>query len=312
MFPLSYTNIEGMRLLRVDGIEASRRRERKRGLLRVDGIEERKFDDNVAKILRSEAVKKRFELKVIKFFKRNSCKFRFFMTWISSVESFGDRELLCVESVFKTHPNGCLIIASSSLDSRQGRLVLRPFSDMGFKVAAMTPDFSYLLRSTAAAAWYNRLKRGDSFGELRNVIGAQSIDLATGNWSRLNNAVMVFDRGHPVVREFMEEFARTFDGNRWGHNGPYLVSRVVARVSGRPGFDLTVLPPLAFYPVRWNRIGGLFEGPKSLRHSKWMAAKLRQIRSQSFAVHLWNKQSRQFEDEKGSIIQHLMFIPADD
>ncbi|KAL1560190.1 lactosylceramide 4-alpha-galactosyltransferase [Salvia divinorum] len=304
----------------------------------------KRFDDEVAKILLSEAVKKRFELKVIKFFKRNSCKFRFFMTWISSVESFGDRELLCVESVFKTHPNGCLIIASNSLDSLQGRLILKPFSDMGFKVAAITPDFSYLLRNTAAAAWYNRLKRGNvnpgeislgqnlsnllrigllyrfggiyldtdvlvlkSFGELRNAIGAQSSDLATGNWSRLNNAVMVFDKGHPVVLEFMEEFAHTFDGNRWGHNGPYLVSRVVARLSGRPRFDLTVLPPVAFYPVRWNRIGGLFEGAKGLSHSKWMVAKLRQIRSQSFAVHLWNKQSRQFKVEEGSIIQHLMF-----
>ncbi|KAG6433319.1 hypothetical protein SASPL_104928 [Salvia splendens] len=45
MFPLSYTNIEGMGLLRVDGIEASRRRERKRGLLLVDGIEERLLEN---------------------------------------------------------------------------------------------------------------------------------------------------------------------------------------------------------------------------------------------------------------------------
>ncbi|XP_057764564.1 uncharacterized protein LOC130985554 [Salvia miltiorrhiza] len=304
----------------------------------------RKFEENVVRILRSEAVKKQFEVRVMKFFKTNSCKFRFFMTWISPVESFRDREVLSVESVFKTHPNGCLIIASNSLDSPSGRQILRPFSDKGFKVAAMTPDFTYLLRNTAAAAWYNRLKRGNvnpgeislgqnlsnllrigllyrfggiyldtdvlvlkSFGVLRNAIGAQSNDLATGNWSRLNNAVMIFDKGHPVVREFMEEFALTFDGNRWGHNGPYLVSRVVARVSERPGFNLTVLPPVAFYPVCWNRIGGLFEGPKSLSHSKWMLAKLRQIRSRSFAVHLWNKQSRQFKVEKGSIIQHLMF-----
>ncbi|KAH6773722.1 hypothetical protein C2S52_003373 [Perilla frutescens var. hirtella] len=308
----------------------------------------RRIYKNVIKILQSEAVKKQFGVRVMKFFKGDSsdssCKFRFFMTWISSAESFGDRELLCVESLFKTHPNGCLIIVSSSLDSPIGMQILRPFSDKGFKVTATSPDFNYLLKNTAAEAWYNQLKRGNvnpgeislgqnlsnllrigllyrfggiyldtdvvvlkSFSELRNAIGAQTKDLTTGNWSRLNNAVMIFDKGHPLLREFIEEFALTFDGNRWGHNGPYLVSRVVARMSGRPGFNLTVLPPLAFYPVDWNRIGSLFEGPRSLSHSKWMIAKLRQIRSQSFAVHLWNKQSREFKVEKGSIIQHIMF-----
>ncbi|KAL0305781.1 UNVERIFIED_CONTAM: hypothetical protein Sradi_5995400 [Sesamum radiatum] len=70
-----------------------------------------------------------------------------------------------------------------------------------------------------------------SFEGLRNVIGAQTIDLATGNWSRLNNAVMIFDQGHPLLHKFIEEFALTFDGNKWGHNGPYLVSRVVSRLS---------------------------------------------------------------------------------
>ncbi|KAL0353128.1 UNVERIFIED_CONTAM: hypothetical protein Sangu_0894100 [Sesamum angustifolium] len=46
------------------------------------------------KILRSEDAKL-FEARVTRFFRENSsdswCKFRFFMTWISSVESFGDR-----------------------------------------------------------------------------------------------------------------------------------------------------------------------------------------------------------------------------
>lgn len=303
---------------------------------------------SAVKMLQYEGVvRKQFGVRVMKFFKPSSsdssCKSRFFMTWISSAESFGERELLSLGSVFKTHPNGCLIIASHSLDSPRGVQILRPFSDKGFKVTAISPDFSYLLKNTAAEAWYNQLKRGKvnpgeislgqnlsnllrigllyrfggiyldtdvivmkSLGHLRNAIGAQTNDLATGNWSRLNNAVMIFDKGHPLLLEFIQEFALTFDGNRWGHNGPYLVSRVVERLSGRDGFNLTVLPPLAFYPVDWNRISSLFEGPRSPSHSKWMFAKLRQIRSQSFAVHLWNKQSRQLKVENGSIIQHLM------
>ncbi|KAL8506962.1 hypothetical protein ACS0TY_017739 [Phlomoides rotata] len=291
---------------------------------------------------------KPFEVRVKEFFNskspHSSCKFRFFMTWISSTESFGDRELFAVNSLFKAHPSGCLIIASDSLDSRSGMQILKPFLDRGFRVTAISPDFNFLFSNTPAEAWYNQLMLGNvnpgevslgqnlsnllrlgllyrfggvyldtdiivlkNLGGLRNAIGAQTIDLGSGNWSRLNNAVMIFDEGHPLLYKFIQEFALTFDGNKWGHNGPYLVSRVVSRVSGRPGYNFTVLPPMAFYPVNWSKIGSLFEGPRSLKHSKWLVAKLKQIRSKSFGVHLWNKQSRGFEIKKGSIIQHLLF-----
>ncbi|GFQ05421.1 uncharacterized protein at4g19900 [Phtheirospermum japonicum] len=296
----------------------------------------------------SKDVAKRFEARVEKFFRASSkCESRFFMTWISSVESFGEREMFSMESLFKAHPNGCLIIVSRSMDSRNGLRILRPFLKKGFKVTAISPDFNYLFKKTEAQAWYNRLKHGDinpglislgqnlsnllrigllyrfggiyldtdiivlkSFSELKNVIGAQTVDQVTGKWSRLNNAVMIFDKGHPLLLEFINEFAKTFNGNKWGHNGPYLVSRVVSRVSGNimnTGYNFTVLPPMAFYPVGWRRIGSLFEGPKSLSHSKWLVAKIRQIRRQSFGVHLWNKQSRKFKVEKGSVIQHILF-----
>ncbi|KAK6154712.1 hypothetical protein DH2020_008960 [Rehmannia glutinosa] len=293
----------------------------------------------------SRAKETRFEVRVMEFFDDNSCKFRFFMTWISPMESFGDREMFAVKSLFKTHPNnGCLIIASNSLDSKNGIQILKPLLKKGFKITAISPDFNYLFQNTPAQAWYNQLMRGNinpgevplgqnlsnllrlgllykfggiyldtdviilkNLGDLKNAIGAQTIDLDTKNWSRLNNAVMIFDENHPLLYKFIQEFALTFDGNKWGHNGPYLVSRVVSRVNGRPGFNFTVLPPMAFYPVDWSRIGSLFEGPKSLSHSKWLLAKLRQIRSRSFGVHLWNKQSRGIEVEKGSIIQHIMF-----
>ncbi|KAG6420632.1 hypothetical protein SASPL_117167 [Salvia splendens] len=291
---------------------------------------------------------KPFQVRVRNFFNKNSsnsaCESRFFMTWISSAESFGEREMFSITSLFKTHPNGCLIIASNSLDSAIGMQILKPLLRKGFRLMPISPNFEFLFKGTPAEVWYNQLMQGNvdtgevalgqnlsnllrlgllyrfggiyldtdmiilkSFGGLRNVIGAQAIDLESGNWTRLNNAVMIFDEGHPLVFKFIQEFALTFDGNKWGHNGPYLVSRVVARVGGRPGYNFTVMPPMAFYPVDWSKVRGLFEGPQSLSHSKWLLAKLRQIQSESFAVHLWNKQSRGFEVEKGSVIQHLMF-----
>ncbi|KAK6283761.1 hypothetical protein POUND7_002713 [Theobroma cacao] len=297
----------------------------------------------ILRILRSGTKAKGFSAQVKDFFQNSKCKSRFFMTWISSVESFGDRELLAVESVFRSHPEACLLIVSNSLDSKRGKVVLKPFLDRGFKLVAFDPDFDYIFKNTYAELWFNRLKRGNlnpgevslgqnisnllrlallykyggiyidtdiivlkRFNNLRNVIGAQSINLETKNWTRLNNAVLIFDKHHPLLYKFIQEFALTFDGNKWGHNGPYLVSRVVARVTGRPGFNFTVLPPSAFYPVDWSRIRSLFQGPRTKVHSNWLHNKLEQIRRQSFAVHLWNRQSRNVRVQEGSIIHHIV------
>ncbi|KAF5205930.1 Lactosylceramide 4-alpha-galactosyltransferase [Thalictrum thalictroides] len=299
------------------------------------------------KILKSTVLSKNFSVRIKEFFNgsgsNSSCKLRFFMTWISSLESFGYREFFSIESVFKSHPDACLLILSSSMDTQRGNQLLRPFKEQGFRVSAISPDLEYIFKNTSAEAWFDKLKNGNvdpgevplgqnlsnllrlvilykyggiyldtdvivlkRFDGLRNVIGAQTMDLQTGNWSRLNNAAMIFDKKHPLLSKFIREFARTFNGNKWGHNGPYLVSRVVSRVSNRPGFNFTVMPPLAFYPVDWNKVHSLFDGPINAAHSKWMSAKLRQIRENSFGVHLWNKQSRQRKVEKGSILNRIM------
>lgn len=303
---------------------------------------------SVSKLRRSEAQPKPFAVRVKEFFNGGSstntvCKLRFFMTWISSLESFNQRELFTIESLFKSHPNGCLLIVSKSMDSSGGVQLLKPFSDKGFQIMAVSPDFNYLFEDTLAAAWFDQLQKGNirpgrvtlgqnlsnllrlallykfggiyidtdiiilkNFSKLRNSIGAQTIDLETGSWSRLNNAVMIFDKNHPLLLKFIEEFALTFDGNKWGHNGPYLVSRVVSRVSASADYNFTVLPPPVFYPVGWGRIDGLFYGPRDEAHSKWLRSQLRHIRKESFCVHLWNRHSRNLEVEEGSIIDQIM------
>ncbi|XP_072962107.1 uncharacterized protein At4g19900-like [Typha angustifolia] len=300
------------------------------------------------RLLRPNSPSRRFSTRASEFLNWSSpsnspCTIQFFMTWFSPLEDFGPRELFVMESLFKSHQNACLLIVSSTLDSPKGTQLLKPFKDRGFKVAALAPDFAYLLKNTPAQAWFARLRRGEvnpgdvslgqnlsnlirlvllykyggvyidadviimrSFHGLRNAIGAQTAVAATGNWSRLNNAVMVFDEKHPLLREFIEEFATTFDGNKWGHNGPYLVSRVVERVESRQGFEFSILPPVAFYPVDWSRIGGLFQGPKGGKHSQWVSMKLNWIRKQSFAVHLWNRRSRRIKVEEGSIIGRII------
>ncbi|XP_071709123.1 uncharacterized protein [Rutidosis leptorrhynchoides] len=272
-----------------------------------------------------------------------SCKIKFFMTWISSLNSFNERAIHSIESIFRMHPHACVLIVSNSLDSVRGRQILRPFTDKGFRVTAISPDFGFLFKNTMAESWFSKLVRGrvstgaiplgqnlsnllrlsllykyggvyidfdvivlKSFTKLKNSIGAQSMDPSFKNWSRLNNAVLAFDKMHPLLYKFIEEFALTFNGNKWGHNGPYLVSRVVSRLQGRPGYYFTVLPPSAFYPVNWDKVHTLFRGAKNETESRWLKMKFDQIRNQSYTVHLWNRQSRWIRIEEGSIIRRIL------
>ena len=293
-------------------------------------------------IFKSDDLTKKFHGRVLEFL-NPECEVQFFMTWISTVGSFGRREILAVESVFKAHPRACLMILSRTMDSVHGYRILKPLLDHGFKVLAVTPDFPFLLKNTPAEAWFDDMKSGrtdpgeiplaqnlsnlmrlavlykyggvyldtdflvlKSFKGLKNTIGAQSIDAVSKNWTRLNNAVLVFDMNHPLLFKFIEEFALTFDGNKWGHNGPYMVSRVVHRVKGRPGYNFTILPPIAFYPVDWIKIGSLFKMPKDRAESKWVEAKLHQLNGQIYGVHLWNKQSSKLMIEVGSVMERLI------
>lgn len=295
-------------------------------------------------IFRSDNLTRKFHGRVLEFF-NNKCDVQFFMTWISKADSFGSREILAVESVFKSNPHGCLMILSRTMDSVQGYRILKPMLDRGFKAVAITPDLPFLLKNTPAKAWFDDMKRGKkdpgeiplaqnlsnlmrlavlykyggvyldtdfivlrSFKGLKNTIGAQSVDMVSKKWTRLNNAALVFDMNHPLLFKFLEEFAVTFNGNKWGHNGPYMVSRVIQRMEGRGGggYNFSILPPMAFYPVDWIKIGRLFKMPKDRAGSRWVEAKVQQLKGESYGVHLWNKQSSKLMVEEGSVMGRLM------
>ncbi|KZV31399.1 lactosylceramide 4-alpha-galactosyltransferase-like [Dorcoceras hygrometricum] len=264
------------------------------------------------------------------------------MTWIAPVDSYRERQFFGLETLFQTNPQSCLIILSKSMDSVHGDKILEPLIGCGFRVSAVAPDLWDLFKNTPAESWFHDIRNGTrdpgviplaqnlsnlirlaalykyggvyldtdfvilkDFSVLRNVIGAQSVD-NKGNWTRLNNALLVFDRAHPLVYKFMEEFASTFDGNRWGHNGPYLVSRVADRVATGEEFNFTVLPPVAFYPVDWIRIARYFTHPGDAAHSKWAFDKVRQLNKRSYGVHLWNRETGRFRIEEGSVIDRLL------
>lgn len=294
-------------------------------------------------ILHSTTLSQQFHSRVFNFLNRG-CSVLFHMIWLSPAKSFGKREFLTVDTLFKAHPQGCLLIISSSMDSKLGYRILKPLLDRGFKVYAITPDLPFLVKDTPLEAWLEEMNSGNKdpgyiplsqnlsnlirlamlykygglyvdtdiivlkdFSELRNTIGAQSVDSVTKQWTRLNTAIMIFDINHPILLDFMQEFASSFDGNKWGYNGPYLVSRVIERVGNTPGYNLTILPPKAFYPVDWIRIGKLFKKPENESESILVESKLNELsEGKTYAVHLWNKRSRELDIEEGSVVARLI------
>ncbi|XP_050234765.1 uncharacterized protein LOC126682999 [Mercurialis annua] len=291
----------------------------------------------------SENGAQRFHGRILEFLD-HKCEVQFFMIWISPLSSFSRREFLAMESLFKAHPNGCLIILSATMDSLEGSKILKPLTERGFKVGAIKPHLQFLFDNTPAEKWIRDMMNGEkgsgripiaqnlsnlirlaviykyggvyldtdliilkSLMGLRNSIGAQSIHPVSKKWRRLNNAVLIFDRNHTLVYEFIQEFAETFNGNIWGHNGPYLVSRVAEKVAGKPEFNVTIMPPAAFYPVDWNGIGGFFKKPESQTESRWVQETVLELtKGNSYGVHLWNKLSRRIGIEQGSVMAQLI------
>lgn len=294
-------------------------------------------------ILQSNNLSQIFHGRVLEFF-NHGCTVQFYMTWLSTAQSFGKRELLAADTLFKVHPQGCLMIISNTMDTRRGYRILKPIIDLGFKILAITPDLPFLIKNTPAEAWFEELRSGrkdpgniplfnnlsnlirlamlykyggiyldtdfiilKDFSGLRNSVGAQSIDPATNTWNRLNGAVMIFDMNHPLLIDFMQEFATTFNGNKWGFNGPNLVSRVIERVGNMPGYNITIFPPKAFYAVDWFKIKGLLKKPENEVDSQWVEHKLAELNSgETYALHLWNKRSRELRIEEGSVMARLI------
>ncbi|XP_060674124.1 uncharacterized protein LOC132804153 [Ziziphus jujuba] len=296
-------------------------------------------------ILSSTNLSKQFHGRVLEFL-NNGCSIQFYMVWLSPARFFGTRDFLSIDTLFYAHPQGCLMIISRTMDSSRGYRILKPLLDRGFKVLAVTPDLPFLVKNTPAEAWLEELKSGKidpgfiplsqnlcnlirltvlhkyggvyldtdmivlrDFSELKNSVGAQTIDPVSKRWLRLNGAVMVFDIHHPILLDFIEEFSSTFDGNSWGFNGPYLVSRVMKRVGGRRGYNMTVMRPEAFYPVNWSKIHRLFRKPERTAERRWVERTVNELTDEggkTYAVHLWNKKSKGFKIEEGSVMERLI------
>ncbi|KAB2621965.1 lactosylceramide 4-alpha-galactosyltransferase-like [Pyrus ussuriensis x Pyrus communis] len=217
-------------------------------------------------ILKSNNLTKQFHGRVLEFL-NHGCSVQFYMIWFSPATSFGKREFLAVDSLFNSNPKACLMILSKSMDSGRGYRIMKPILDRGFKLdpgyIPLSQNLANLVRLAMLYKYGGIYLDTDlillkDFSALRNAIGAQSLDSENKNANMLNNAVMAYDISHPVLLDFLDEFASTFNGNKWG------------RSAGSVDYNLTILPPKAFYPVHWNQIRVLFRKPRKGSELRWV------------------------------------------
>ena len=295
-----------------------------------------------SRILESTPKTRKFDIKIQQFVRTKRCKAIIFLTWISPTRLFGKREMFSLESILKAHPNSCVIIISRIMGSKQGKTILKPLLEQGYLILTVAPDFHLIFNGTPAQDWLKRLENGQlapgkipitqkfanllrlailykyggiyfdtdmiilkDVSGLRNSIGIQEFDEEKKTWISVNNAVLIFDKNHPLLFKFMEEFNSSFDGSLWGHNGPYMATRIIKEVINDPKYQFNVMSPMAFYPISWQSILMYYRNSQG-NDSEMIRDMFGKISKESYGVHLWNKISWNTKIQNGSVIGRLI------
>ena len=97
----------------------------------------------------------------------------------------------------------------------------------------------------------------------------------------VNGAVMKFEKGNLYLKACLEEFAKHFNGRKWGANGPQLLNRVY--FSANWGDDvIKIVDRKTFYMIHWSKIGyQCFSETKG----KTFDANMEALKNVAFAVH---------------------------
>ena len=115
----------------------------------------------------------------------------------------------------------------------------------------------------------------------------------------LNGAVLIFDKGNRFIHDCIEDCFRNFNGNGWGLQGPFLVSRVHSR--GKYSTDIVrVQPRMAFYPYLPRDAVWCLRGPGSDATIKIDPPTIPDMVEHTYIVHTNNKLTKKKPPEPGS------------
>jgi len=131
--------------------------------------------------------------------------------------------------------------------------------------------------------------------KMQNAIAYEMYD-----GGRLNNNVLIFERGHLFLVECLNQMFERYNPDEYTANGPDLVTRVHKKFTG----NLAVLSAKSFQPVDWKGISKtifteMMHSPENLEYQKVIAR-------QSYGVHFNNRLTRDFTLEKGTLAHHIL------
>lgn len=136
---------------------------------------------------------------------------------------------------------------------------------------------------------------------LRNILELPSNSLAYENDERtaIDGAVLSFDKSHPFINLAMNKFVDEFQ-DTWAYQGPSLMFRTSEIYKETSLNPVNILDASTFYPISWKNLE-----IKKIYQAKHLMWSLEKIRNSS-AIHLWNKASKKFSIEKGSLMNQIM------
>lgn len=197
--------------------------------------------------------------------------------------AFNWRHWRSVESVFYHHPTAELIIHSNTLS--QGTFDV--LTEAGYSVKVRRYDLEGLLKGSPAEKFIAKLsvaRRGRYWtyneGDLLRMLvvykwggvymdtdiilvqpltsllmnGAGRQDSSNG---LINGAFLMFEKGHPFVKEVLETFVSNYEGSVWGWNGPDLITKVWHRLKkthNKIADSVQIYKHTAFYMIPVSRI----------------------------------------------------------
>uniref|UniRef100_A0A8C8VMS1 Alpha-1,4-N-acetylglucosaminyltransferase n=1 Tax=Pelusios castaneus TaxID=367368 RepID=A0A8C8VMS1_9SAUR len=121
-----------------------------------------------------------------------------------------------------------------------------------------------------------------------------------------SNGIFGFPQHHWFIWDCMEDFVRNYNGDIWGHQGPFLMTRRLRLLCTLTSFDdiedqschnISFLHPQRFYPISYPEWRKYYEVPETNPDF-----------NDSYALHLWNfmnKEHRTVVAGSNTLVENL-------
>ena len=238
----------------------------------------------------------------ISLFSKHDNKQRGYFNW---------RHMRCVEAIFYHHPTAEVIVHSNTLSQRTFDVL----AEVGYSIRVQNYNLTKLITDSPAhdfieklekakksAHWYAHeadllrlivlFKWGGIYFDTDTILvrSLDSLEINTvgfrdSNNSGLANGFMIFEKHHPYLKSCLIEFAKKYDGNQWGGNGPSLLTRIWHRLYESKK-DVHTKDYKAFYMFHYSKVmSECFNVTSKAVFNEKMSI----LKTKAYSVHLSSK-----------------------